>query len=290
MYQQGQRTKIGLLGGSFDPIHQGHLNIAASACEEYDLAEVWFIPAGHSPNKNEAQMTPAECRARMVSLAIQDYPQFKLSRIELDAAETSYTYRTLTKLVDRHPDMDFYFIMGADSLDYFEQWRYPQIICEKAVILVAARDSLSCAQIREKAAAIKRLFPARIYPLQGGYTSVSSTMLREQISSLKAFSCGKKGYNCRASDLNADHKCHSADCNTGYNCRLSDSDADNSPCSEQSFAAAASAEHMHPANLLPPIVAEYIKTHGLYGCQPHGQAADDGGKDKNGTKRDSETC
>ena len=104
MYQQGQRTKIGLLGGSFDPIHQGHLNIAASACEEYDLAEVWFIPAGHSPNKNEAQMTPAECRARMVSLAIQDYPQFKLSRIELDAAETSYTYRTLTKLVDRHPE------------------------------------------------------------------------------------------------------------------------------------------------------------------------------------------
>ena len=63
--------RIGIFGGSFDPIHSGHLNIATSAYKEFDLDEVWFVPAGHSPNKNENQMTPADLRAEMVSLAIE---------------------------------------------------------------------------------------------------------------------------------------------------------------------------------------------------------------------------
>lgn len=175
--------KIGILGGSFDPIHKGHLNIAESARAEFDLDEVWFVPAGHSPNKDEREMTSAEIRAGMTALAIADRAYFKLSRIELDSAGTSYTYLTLTRLKEQYPAVEFYFIMGADSLDYFDSWYHPKIICEKAVILTAVRDDMDTAQVLEKIADIKALFPARIYPLRGGRTNISSTEVRKSIRS-----------------------------------------------------------------------------------------------------------
>ena len=71
--------KIGILGGSFDPVHNGHLAIARAAYTDFDLDEVWFIPAGHSPNKNESGMTLPEYRAEMVALAVKPYPYFKMS-------------------------------------------------------------------------------------------------------------------------------------------------------------------------------------------------------------------
>lgn len=173
--------KIGIFGGSFDPIHQGHINIAKCAYDEFALDEVWFIPAGHSPNKDERGMTSAEMRADMVALAIAPYPYFKLSRMEIEAEQTSYTYLTLTKLKEQYPDYELYFIMGADSLDYFERWRHPEIICEKATILAAVRDDMDIAEIEEKIAALQNLFPAEIYPIKGGRTEVSSTSLRQMI-------------------------------------------------------------------------------------------------------------
>lgn len=173
--------KIGILGGSFDPIHMGHINIAKSAYKEFGLDEVWFVPAGHSPHKEETDMAPAKARAEMVSLAIQGEPRFRLSEIELETDEKSYTYLTLTKLKERYPDMLFYFIMGADSLDYFEHWSHPEIICEKAVILAAVRDDMELAEICDKINQLKRRFDARIYPIKGGRTDISSTEIRNRI-------------------------------------------------------------------------------------------------------------
>lgn len=172
------RKKIGVFGGSFDPIHQGHLNIAQSAYDEFGLDEVWFIPAGHSPNKDEHGMTFAEDRAAMVALAIAPYPYFKLSRIEMEAQETSYTYLTLTRLKEQYPKAELYFIMGADSLDYLEKWKHPEIICEKAIILTAVRDDMDIVAIKKKISELQDLFPAHIYPIVGGRTEVSSTELR----------------------------------------------------------------------------------------------------------------
>ena len=134
--------KIGILGGSFDPIHQGHLNIARSAYREFALDEVWFIPAGHSPNKEEAEMTPAQVRAEMTQAAIKNDASFKLSRIEIESSGTSYTYKTLQHLKEQFPEDQFFFIMGADSLDYFDKWRHPEIICQNATVLAAVRDTL----------------------------------------------------------------------------------------------------------------------------------------------------
>ena len=112
---------IGILGGSFDPIHNGHLHMAKCAYESYALDQVWLIPAGHSPNKDERGMTDAEDRFQMCKLATQPYPWMKVSRLELDSAERSYTYRTMEKLSEQFPIHRFFFIMGGDSLDYFEQ-------------------------------------------------------------------------------------------------------------------------------------------------------------------------
>ena len=109
-----------------------------------------------------------------------------MSRIEIEAEETSYTYLTLTRLKEAYPDTKFFFIMGADSLDYFEHWFHPEIICEKATVLVAVRDSMDLAVIDEKIAAIKQLFPAEIYPIRGGRTDVSSTEIRTALSDMAA--------------------------------------------------------------------------------------------------------
>lgn len=173
-----QNKKIGILGGSFDPIHNGHLNIAKSAYDEFQLDEVWFIPAGHSPNKQEDLMTPANIRAKMVSLAIENIPYFKLSTYEIENKRTSYTYLTLSDFKEDYSESTFYFIMGADSLDYFETWSHPEIICEKAIILVAVRDDLDLEDIHQKIKQIQAKFKAEIYPLHCQKITISSSQIR----------------------------------------------------------------------------------------------------------------
>lgn len=177
-----QNKKIGILGGSFDPIHNGHLAIAQSAYEDFTLDEVWLVPAGHSPNKDEKKMTSAIVRAEMVALAALDFPYFKLSTYEIDKAGTSYTYLTLSDFKEQYPETDFYFIMGADSLDYFETWRHPEIICEKATILVAVRDDMDLNEIIAKIALIKSQFHAKIYPLSCKRIDISSSNIRKELS------------------------------------------------------------------------------------------------------------
>ena len=173
-----QNKKIGILGGSFDPIHNGHLAIAESAYRDFELDEVWLIPAGHSPNKDESKMTSAQMRAEMVSLAIEDTPYFKLSMYEIEKECTSFTYLTLSELKDMYPDTNFYFIMGADSLDYFEKWRHPEIICEKAIILVSVRDDMNLEDIQTKIMELKAMFHAQIYPLSCSRIDISSSDIR----------------------------------------------------------------------------------------------------------------
>lgn len=176
-----QNKKIGILGGSFDPIHNGHLAIAMSAYRDFKLDEVWLIPAGHSPNKEEEKMTNATIRAEMVALAAQDIPHFKLSTYEIDKEGTSYTYLTLSDFKEQFPETMFYFIMGADSLDYFDKWSHPEIICQKAVILVAVRDDMDLDDIQKKIAHIKELFHAEIYPLSCQKVDISSSEIRANL-------------------------------------------------------------------------------------------------------------
>lgn len=174
--------KIGILGGSFDPIHNGHLAIAKSAYHAFSLDEIWLIPAGHSPNKVEESMTAAELRLKMTSLAAKPYAHFKVSDVEVRSSETSYTYRTLEKLKHLHPDTAFSFIMGADSLDYFDKWVHPERICQNANLLVAVRDDFTKADLEKKIAQIQSQFLAEIHILPIEKKEISSHEIREKIA------------------------------------------------------------------------------------------------------------
>lgn len=172
------KKRIGILGGSFDPIHNGHLHMAVCAKEEYALDEVWLIPAGHSPNKDETKMTSAEHRYAMTCLAVQNCEGLQVSSIEMESEQRSYTWRTLEKLHTRYPDIHFYFIMGADSLDYFDKWAHPERICQYADLLVIHRDDFA---IDEKMEMVRKQFHANVSAVSCEKYPISSTQLREMI-------------------------------------------------------------------------------------------------------------
>ena len=153
--------------------------MAKCAYESYALDQVWLIPAGHSPNKDEHGMTDAKDRFQMCKLAAQPYPWMTVSRLELDSAERSYTYRTMEKLSEQFPMHRFFFIMGGDSLDYFESWMKPEIIAQTAIILVMVRKNFPKQQMEERIAHIKKQFWADIRLLKCDRMDVSSTQVRK---------------------------------------------------------------------------------------------------------------
>ena len=135
------RKKIGIMGGTFDPIHIGHLLIAEQACQQFSLDKVLFMPAGNPPHKkNREGRATNEQRTEMTRMAIDSNPHFELSLMEMNEAGYSYTYITLEKLKEQNPDTDYYFIIGADSLYDFKGWAMPERICACATILVATRN------------------------------------------------------------------------------------------------------------------------------------------------------
>lgn len=173
--------KVGILGGSFDPIHNGHIHMAESARVACGLDEVWLVPAGHSPNKKEENMTPAEERLHMCELAAEVYPWLHVNSVEIESSERSYTYRTLQKLTEQFPQHEFYFIMGGDSLDYFEEWCHPEIIASLCKILVIPRDDFDARQMEQKIRYLQSLFPCDIQVVFCRKYPISSTGVRQRI-------------------------------------------------------------------------------------------------------------
>lgn len=114
--------KVGILGGTFDPIHHGHLIIADQVLTALSLDEVRFMPNASPPHKSKRTSTTNEQRLKMIELAIQNHPRFQTETIELMREGKSYTYDTMVLLKEREPDAEFYFIIGADMIDYLQQW------------------------------------------------------------------------------------------------------------------------------------------------------------------------
>ncbi|MDR1017291.1 MAG: nicotinate-nucleotide adenylyltransferase [Lachnospiraceae bacterium] len=135
-------SKIGIMGGTFDPIHKGHLQLAEFVYKDLKLDSVWFMPNANPPHKdNKKIVSDAKHRVEMVSLAIRNYPGFKLSTFESEKSETSYTYKTLEELKTIHPNDDFYFIIGTDSLFSILSWVHPEKIFPLATLVVIKRTS-----------------------------------------------------------------------------------------------------------------------------------------------------
>ena len=177
----GQKQKIGIFGGTFNPIHYGHLMIAENACEQFGLEKVIFMPTGHSPHKPFMGEDMNRHRCRMVELAIADNPLFDISYREIESAGINYTYETLRQLNKEQPDTQFYFILGADSLFDFPFWRHPELICREAVILAAVRDTLNEKKVDDQISYLCRSLKGRIYRLNTPNFNVSSKSIRERI-------------------------------------------------------------------------------------------------------------
>ncbi len=129
-------TKVGIFGGTFDPVHVGHLSIAQAALECVPLDRVIFVPARRSPLKDRGPYAAEQDRLAMLRLATAAEPRFTVSTVELDREGTSYTVDTLERL---RSEGELYLVMGADAVSEFHRWRSPERIRELAVLLVASR-------------------------------------------------------------------------------------------------------------------------------------------------------
>ncbi|MCL6456690.1 MAG: nicotinate-nucleotide adenylyltransferase [Gorillibacterium sp.] len=114
--------RIGIMGGTFDPIHYGHLLAAERVGEEAGLDEVWFMPANVPPHKRGQLNTAASHRLRMVELAIGDNPHFRVANNEVEKGGTSYTVDTMSEIVAKHPSDEFSYIVGTDMIMYLPKW------------------------------------------------------------------------------------------------------------------------------------------------------------------------
>jgi len=133
-------AKIGIMGGTFDPIHNGHLVLGRQAYTEYGLDAIWYMPSGQPPHKKDHTITPAEDRCAMVRLAIAGEPRFQLSEFEISREGNTYTAQTLKLLAEEYPEHTFFFIIGADSLYEIERWYHPAEVLASVPILVAERE------------------------------------------------------------------------------------------------------------------------------------------------------
>ena len=171
--------KIGIMGGTFHPIHNGHLMLAKTAKEQFGLDNVWFMPNRIPPHKeidDTNEMT--QHRVKMVELAIQPYDDFVLQPYEIENTEVSYSYKTLEHFKETYPNDTFYFIIGADSLFAFENWVYPQRIADCCVILAAVRDEKKEQDIKEQIFYLNEKFHADIRYLNMPNIEISSTDIR----------------------------------------------------------------------------------------------------------------
>ena len=175
-----KRRRIGIMGGTFDPIHMGHLILGEAAYEQLHLDKILFMPCGNPPHKKDRKDRASnEERVEMIRLSIQNNPHFELSLIEMHDKGYTYTYKTLEGLCAENPDTDYYFIIGADSLYSFPDWMEPQRIADTCTLVAAVRNHTPFGELKEKIREIEEQFSARIFLLDTFNIDISSHHIRE---------------------------------------------------------------------------------------------------------------
>jgi nicotinate-nucleotide adenylyltransferase len=139
--------RIGIFGGSFDPVHYGHLLLAECCREQTQLDKIWFMPTAVSPFKLQSPPAEGKHRLEMLKLGIAGYAPFEICTLEIDRGGVSYTVETLDYLKQQHPTHEFFLMMGADTLHDFAAWKNPARICELATPLVMQRGGTAPADL-----------------------------------------------------------------------------------------------------------------------------------------------
>jgi len=175
------RRRVGIMGGTFDPVHIGHLILGESAYEQFGLEKVLFMPSGNPPHKKGRRGASNEQRVEMLRLAISGNEHFRLSLEEMHEQGYIYTKETLRRLRAANPDTDYYFILGADSLVTFETWNGPQEICDQCILVAAVRDQMPVAQLDELIARLSQKYHADIRKLETPNLDISSHTIRSWV-------------------------------------------------------------------------------------------------------------
>lgn len=178
-------SKIGLLGGSFDPPHLGHLIVAEQCLTQLKLDFIFFVPAYRAPHKTKenTHRCSVEHRLEMVRLAIEDNPHFKLDLCEIQRQGISYTYDTICFLQKEHPESQFFFLIGADSLKDLPQWYRIEELLQKVIFVTVNRETTSKKKILQEIDVFSLEQQAQLlqYCLTIPTIGISSTHIRASI-------------------------------------------------------------------------------------------------------------
>ncbi len=177
--------RIGILGGTFDPPHIGHLVLAEYAADGLDLEHVLFVPAGDPPHKRGRMKTPVEHRLAMLALATSRDARFVLSRIDIDRPGPHYSHDMVKIVQSQYPDAQLYFVMGGDSLKDFPNWESPEILielCQLAVMRRPPHEHIYPAMHRHMLPQLE----ARVEMIDAPLLEISSTDIAERLRSGKS--------------------------------------------------------------------------------------------------------
>lgn len=180
--------RVAILGGTFNPIHNGHLKLAENALRQFELDSCWFMPAPNPPHKEGVVSTEFFHRLAMVHLAISSCHAFSASDFEAGLEGKSYTSRTLSLLSEKFPETEFYFVVGADSFYELERWHEPAKVLRLATLIVADRDyDKNHASLEAHASHLQTKYGARILFIHAEEIDISSARIR------RLFASGKRG-------------------------------------------------------------------------------------------------
>jgi nicotinate-nucleotide adenylyltransferase len=175
--------RIGIMGGTFDPVHNGHLLLGKQAYEEYGMDEIWYVPSHIPPHKRDHHVTDGEDRLNMLRLALEDIPYCKVSDFEMRREGNTYTAETLKLLKKEYPDTQFFFIVGADSLFQIETWYHPAEVMALTSILVSGREYESDGvTLSEQVDYLNKKYDADIRILHNEEIDIASADIRRRAS------------------------------------------------------------------------------------------------------------
>ena len=174
-----KKRKVGIMGGSFDPIHLGHLVVANEVLNIYKLDEIIFVPSGNPPHKNGLKANSFH-RLLMVNMAVLSNDKFSVSDFEIKSLEKSYTLNTLREFRKLYDDSELYFITGTDAVIDLPNWYEPEEILKLCRFIAVSRPGMSIEEVNDKINEIKKRFGGNIELLQVPMLQISSTNLRER--------------------------------------------------------------------------------------------------------------
>jgi len=180
--EKEDRRKVGILGGTFDPIHYGHLGCAKAAWETLQLDEVWLIPTGRSYFKTRKNMIVSEPvhRLAMTRLAAESAPYLRVSDMEMQREGDTYTADTLAILREQYPGTDFFYIVGADTLIQMGKWYHPEGVFSRCTVAVVTRSDTPMVELTEAIRDLEARFEARIAPVVIPNIDISSSGIRRK--------------------------------------------------------------------------------------------------------------